>query len=566
MNRICPVSARAQVAPRRPPERISPVPFHAVIIGAGLVSVVEIQFVSGTRFYSYEGISAPEQWWKDAVISIGEFSREVAVLPGEARVSDASVVMDNSDLEFSKLKDTESFRNTKLVIRHGDSSLGAAGLTTVFTGEIANYNIGQGQCVFSVRDVTYDRFRENLSGAFNRTDFPNMPQERVGQQIPIIMGHNTDVETPPTRGVVPAYLVDPAINQSKYVYVLARHPCKAILDVFHYETRLAEGTYEVATQVFGPYNCQILRFISDMETGGGEGPAITCNVDGSYAYDLVIENPVSQFWHVLVQYLGILADELDLQSFNAVFESLDGLKGAFVIDGSDIAKGEIIARFQTSFNLFLQPTRFGTFGFYTLKLDNEIPLANVTRFNDVEDIMAGTFMITSYPDPISRLIYQYSWQWALSFFSRRPHHIDDAEEVALRRDVRETIDLWYVRDDFTATDTALRRHGYSKQDVQVIRFELPERFFGLELNDHFLLTHREGIAADGDGYQEVRCRITALRHQLQPSSMKVAIDAVVVPPEPPVPLKAGFVFSELWRTRADETISDIEHQPEVAVR
>src|SRR5262245_2182182 len=557
MNRICPVSARDQVAPRRSQQRISPVPFHAVIIGAGSVSVVEIQFVSGTRFYSYEGISAPEQWWKDAVISIGEFSREVPVLPGEARVSDASIIMDNSDLEFSRLKETDPFRNVKLILRHGDVSLGAAGLTTVFTGEIANYNISQAQCVFSVRDVTYDRFREHLAGAFTRTDFPNMPQERVSQHIPIIMGRNTDVETPSTRGVVPSYLVDPAINQTKYIYVIARHPCKAVLEVFHYETLLAPGTYEVATQMFGVFNCQILRFTSDMETGGQSEFAIMCNVEGIAETGVLIENPVSQFKHILLNYLGLLPEEIHEQSWEACRLSFaDGnKKGAFVIQGSDIPKEEIIARFQTSFNVFLQPTRFGTFGLYALKLDNEIPLVNIAKFNDNDDIIQGSFSITGYPDPVSRLIYEYAWQWALSFFMRRPHHIDDAEQIALRRDVRETINLWYVRDDYTATTTAIRRHQYSKQDIQIIRLELPERFFGIELNDHFLLTHWEGIAADGGGYQDVRCRITALRHQLQPTSMKVMIDAVVVPPEPPVPGQAGFEFSESWRTRANGTIA-----------
>jgi hypothetical protein len=559
MQRICPIPTRSKVGPKFTPQRISPVPFHAVIIGAGLVSVVEIQFASGTRYYSYEGISAPGAWWKDAVISIGEFSREVAVLPGEARISDASLIMDNTDLEFSKLKATESFRNTKLIIRHGDSSQGATGLTTVFTGEIANYNLSEAQCVFSVRDITYDRLREDMDGTFTITDFPNLPQDHLGKLIPIIYGRNTDVTVPATRGVVPGYLVDPALGQTKYIYVLARHPCKAVLEVFHYGVLLTPGTYEVATQTFGPYSCQVLRFTSDMEQGGGEEQAITANVEGIEEAGILIENPVSQFRHALLNYMGLLPDEIDTQSWESCRLSLQGQKGAGVIDGVDVPKDEIIARFQTSSNMFLQATRFGTFGLYVLKLDHEIPLINVPVFSDEEHILERSFSVTGYPDPVSRLVYEYAWQWAFGYFLRRPHHIDEAEQALLRRDVRETVDLWYMRDDATATAVATRRHDYSKQAVQLVQFDLPERYFGLELNDHFLLIHWEGVAADGNGYQGARCRITALRHQLQPDSMKVTIDAVVVPDEPARLELEPFRYHHVWRTKADGSISGGDH-------
>jgi hypothetical protein len=557
MQRICPIPARAKVAPRYAPQRIAPVAFHAVIIGAGLVSVVEIQFASGTRLYSYEGISAPGAWWKDAVISIGEFSREVPVLPGEARISDATVILDNTDLEFSKLKATESFRNTRFIIRHGDSSQGAAGLTTVFTGEIANYNLSEGQCVFSVRDITYDRFRENMAGAFTITDFPNLPREHLGKLIPIIYGRNTHVEVPAPRGVVPAYLVDPAVGGTKYVYVLARHPCQAVLEVFHYGVLLAPGTYEVATQTFGPYNCQVLRFTTDMEPESVPGEvAIAANVEGIAQAGVLVENPVTQFRDVLTSYMGLFQSELDDQSWDLCRISLQDYKGACVIDGEEVPKQEIIARFQTSTNLFLQATRFGTFGLYALKLDHELPLINLPTFSDEDDVLRGTFSVTGYPDPVSRLVYQYSWQWAFGYFLRRPHHIDDDEQDKLGRDVRETVDLWYVRDDFTAAATATRRHDYSKQTVQLVRFDLPERFFGLELNDHFLLTHWEGISADGGGYQNVRCRITGLRHQLQPDSMKLTIDAVVVPAEPARFDPGSFQYAEIWRKNGSITRGD----------
>jgi hypothetical protein len=570
MQRICPVRAVARVAPVMPHERIAPLPFHTIIVGEGLVSVVEIQFASGTRYYSFEGVSAPGMWWKDAVLSISEFTREVPVVPGEYRVSDANVVLDNTDLEFSILKATETFRNVKLVIRHGDASHGVSGLRTVYTGEIAHWEIGTGTCSLRVRDMTYDRFRENIAGTFLPTDFPNMPQDYLGHVIPIIMGLHWDTAVPATRGVLPAYLVDPAVGSAEYVYVIARHPCVNVFEVFHNRVLLAPSAYTLAVQAFGPYQCQVIKFATDMQVAEGTDEfEITVNADGmgpaGDATGPVMENPVDQFRFALINYMDVMPDEIDAVTWEmcrASFEPRYNF-GALAILGFEVSREEVIARFQSSFNLFLQPTRFGTMGLYSLKLDHELPWEGSADFSDQEDILRNSFRVSGYPDPISRLVYQYSWQHAFNFFLRRPHHIDEEEEARLKRDVRDTLDLWYVRDDFTATTTVIRRHGYVMEGVQLVTFDLPERFFGLELNMHFVLTHWEGIAADGLGYPRVLCRITAMRHRLDPTSMRVTIDAVRIPPAPVLPQRADFAYAHGWRTRGGRLEREDMRVPEL---
>jgi hypothetical protein len=556
MQRICPVRAVARIAPVIPHERIAPLPFHTIIVGEGLVSVVEIHFASGTRYYSYEGVSAPGQWWKDAVLSISEFTREVPVVPGEYRVSDADIVLDDTDLEFATLKATETFRNVKLVIRHGDASHGASGLRTVYTGEIAHWEISAGTCSLRARDVTYDRFRENIAGTFLPTDFPNMPQDYMGRVIPIIMGRHQDTAVPATRGVLPAYLVDPAIGSPEYVYVVARHGCVSVFEVFHNRVLLSPGAYTLGIQVFGPYHCQVIKFATDMRIDEGVDEfEITVNAEGmgpaGAGTGPVMQNPVDQFRFALLNYMEVAPDEIDAvtwENCRASFESGDIL-GALAIIGFEIPRNEVIARFQTSFNLFLQPTRFGTMGLYSLKLDHELPISGAADFSDQEDILRNSFRVSGYPDPVSRLIYQYSWQHAFDFFLRRPHHIDEEEEARLKRDVRDTLDLWYVRDDFTALSTVVRRHVYVMEGVELMTFDLPERFFGIELNTHFLLTHWEGIAADGLGYRQTVCRITAMRHQLAPTSMQVTLDAVRIPDVPEIPARSDFTYAHGWRSR-----------------
>jgi hypothetical protein len=528
--------------------RISPRPFRTVIVGTGFVTLVEMRFASGPRYYSFEGVSAPNQWWKDTLISIGNISEEAPTLPGEYRVGDTTIIIDNTNLEFSILKDQEGFRNVKVAIRRGDASFGAAGLMMRFTGEVADWRFykapGQGDRVeFLLRDVSFGRFRQKLAGVFDIIDFPYCPGENLGRLIPIIYGH---VEGPEPingtgRGAIPAYLIDPHNAEPFWTYVCARHPCAEIIDVYHYERLLPHGWYQIATRQYGKYHCQILRFTGEMRDSSKSGPEITFNARGltetGGSSGTLIENPARQLEHVLTDEItnaGVSPSEIDQPSFNLVknrFGFSDSpypvfYRGAFALLNENETYADVIDRFSTSFNLYFSCNRFGKFALYALALDNSLSATNISSFSDSEHILQDSFEIESLPDPITRLQFNYRYQWSMDYFYRQPDDNLPEEQNRLGREVRGSVNLWYVADDFTAASVASERHQYLRENTQRIHFDLPPQYFAQGVNDHIKLTHWQGIHFTGLGYDNQRFRITGLHHSFNPASMRVNVAAI----------------------------------------
>lgn len=170
-------------------------------------SLVEIDFSSGTRYYSFQGVSSPSAWYKDAVLAIGGINREVPYLGGEYRVADTEIVLANVDKEFSMLKADVGFRNRTVRIRFGNLRAGLAQMQSVYTGKITNWSISQGRIRLEVRDASYERFRIDVAGRLNRDDFPNLPVEQELKLYPIIYGKVSSALHSKT-GALPCYLVD----------------------------------------------------------------------------------------------------------------------------------------------------------------------------------------------------------------------------------------------------------------------------------------------------------------------------------------------------------------------
>lgn len=172
------------------------------------MSLVEIDFQGGTRYYSFDGVRSPSAWYKDQVLSIGNINREVPALAGDGyRVADCDIELSNVDLEFSKLKASEPFRNRTVRIRFGDGRAGLSNMRTVFTGKITDWVIRKDRVVLQIRDTAWDKFRIKLDGQLNREDFPNLPAEQEPVLWPIIYGNCSSAQTSKI-GAVPCYLVD----------------------------------------------------------------------------------------------------------------------------------------------------------------------------------------------------------------------------------------------------------------------------------------------------------------------------------------------------------------------
>jgi hypothetical protein len=170
-------------------------------------TLIEIDFSTGTRYYSFQGVSSPSAWYKDAVLSVGSINRELPYLGGEYRVADTEIELANVDKEFSKLKADVGFRNRTVRIRFGNLRAGLNQMQSVYTGKITNWTISQGRIRLEVRDASYERFRIDVAGRLNRIAFPNLPVEQELKLYPIVYGEVSSALVSAT-GALPAYLVD----------------------------------------------------------------------------------------------------------------------------------------------------------------------------------------------------------------------------------------------------------------------------------------------------------------------------------------------------------------------
>jgi hypothetical protein len=202
--------------------RTFPLPYIAAPnLSTQMVVLVEIDWPSGTRYYSHAGVSTPGQWYKDQLVSLGVITRDIpmgaATLPS---FSDATMVLDNADEEFSILRATDQFRSINCRIRFGPASSGLAAMPTLFTGWLFNWNISGGKLNVTLRSSTFDRFRVVLGDQAKTLTpqvFPDLPiSTNPPRLVPIVRGTvNSTLNGGSAVGATPAYMISTGIaNQT----------------------------------------------------------------------------------------------------------------------------------------------------------------------------------------------------------------------------------------------------------------------------------------------------------------------------------------------------------------
>lgn len=487
------------------------------------MSLVEIDFDSGTRYYSFEGISSPSQWYKDQVVEIGTINRDVPALAGEYRVAECNVVLSNVDLEFSTLKATQPFRNRTVRIKFGNRAEGLSAMTTLYTGAISDWSFSGGKLNLTVRDVSFDPLRTSLGGYINQTDFSTAPASEEPRFWPIIYGEVSSVGHSAT-GAVPCYLTTSA---NPFKYLVARHICKSIDNVYLYGVLVDPGDYTTSTAEVSGQTMQFIEFTTDQrDTNRPNEIEITADVKGitddGLSTGTLIENPAEQLEHYLVNYAGIASADIDA-SFGYTATYLDSkLYEGSVAILDNRPHSEVLERFMESFGLSFYCTREGTYGLFVFDVSQLNDIEALEPLTDDQDILRDSFQIYSQEQVCSRMQFNYVYNWPKDYFEYQPDQIDDAEIENLGADIRENLNLWYVRDDATALDVVTERMGLMRENAQFAAFDLPIQQYNLDLNDLVRISHWQGISEDGLGYQEFVFRILQLGINLQPSSMRVS--------------------------------------------
>jgi hypothetical protein len=483
-----------------------------------VIVCVEIDFDNGTQYFGFEGISTPSQWYQDELVSIGQIRREVPLLPGEFQVADVELVFNNVGNKFSILKAAQPFRNRTARIKCGLLSNGFAGLSTLFTGKISSWTFSDSLCHVVVRDVSLDRFRVNLSGQLGKTDFPNLPDGQTLYLIPRIYGTVSSA-----MGALPAYRTN---QVSPFRYVVARHACKSVLQVYNYGTLMTSG-YSIVTTSINGTTMTCLDFLTDPQISSRTNEfEITVNVSGKIDASLnLITNPVAQLQDYLLNEVGVPSGDIDSTVFNAmqIAAADQELFGDFAITDSGLTHMDVVTRFSESFGMPFYVSRAGQYRVFLFSGAALVDLESIPLLSDSDDILRNSFKIDYNVDVASRLQYNYAYQYVLNYFEHQPDLIDANELANIGFDVRLNTDLWHVRDLGTALSTASDRMAYLRENVQLASFDLPIYQYALDLNDYFRLTHYQGVSSDGLGYAAILFRILSLTISLQPKSMQVSV-------------------------------------------
>lgn len=507
---------------------------------ARYVVLLEIDFESGTRYYSYHGVRATTQFYKDRIIELGAISRETPPLGGAYSISDLTVSVANTDMEFSELAGAGPIYDRAVRVRFGDPQRGLSRMTVIFTGQITgDWDISEHVFKFNARDVRYDRFQESVAGSMKRlvtSVFPNLPGGTPAHVVPAVYGDvrvDPDIDLGPSYGgsydgggPLPAYLIDPDLNR----YVVADSAVKGVPQVFVYGVLADPADYTVTEAVYGGQTMTFLDFaVSPLDPQRTSELEVTVSVqgkvDGSSSGDL-IDNPIEQIGDCLATYFETPAGDLETTLYDAVRArmDLDNYKGAWAIVKHEQLRSDVLAKWSESFQCPIMPTKNNKLGFY-LNTTDALPTPLVRfRQNDLR----GFKNMSNPPSNIATVFTQdYMYHYTKDYFARQPDFVISGEEAWLGRAKRadQPLNLWYVRDEDTADLVAEAAADLRREAVKYVSFELsPDHFRVVDLQSVIGITHFEGIGVGG--YQNEPFRITSLTLSADPRSMKVGVMAL----------------------------------------
>ncbi len=465
------------------------------------ISLLEIRFGSGTRFYSHVDVSAPGSFYRGKVLSFGSLTREIPRVPDIFIISDVTIRLSNADLEFSKLRAENAFRNRQCLIKLGEKNDPIANFTTVFTGRITRYRFIESGLVLelTISDSSQDRLMRPAGLRITRELFPNIPNFQPNVQGPIVYG---SVSSAPFGGGG-AYIC-PYVDAVNFKYVVAQHPVKVVSNVYRYGVLVTAG-FSVIQETIGGQTWTLLKFTADQEDPNRRGePTITVDCDGvTDSVGNLITNPIDGLKDFLIRFCEYQVAELNTSSFDTAKAraAARGFKlgGAIV---SDISRAEIITQWARSFGIDFFYDRFGK---VTVSIYDKSEFANLSakrELTDDLDILHGSFQIIPNEFPISRLQYNYAMNYVRNFFERQPDFVDSTTKNNLGgEDLRDNVSMFFTRDDATALNIAKLRQFYSDEFADEIECQLPITSAGLDLTETVRLSHFSGINREGLGYK-----------------------------------------------------------------
>jgi hypothetical protein len=501
-----------------------------------MIALLEIDFPdAGTRFYSFAGVATPNTWYKDQIISIGTITRQLPSNAVAPSFSDWSFELSNDDLEFSLLRPTNRFRGVKVRLRFGMASIGMNAVPVVASGGIYDWQLATTWKV-TVRDSSYDRFRRligDVAKCCTVDVFPDMPIQTPPNLVPIIRGTaHSGIWNGDNQGAVPGYLIKIDATTPSYRYVLCQDspgkvPTFKVYNVYVYGVPASPFDWTVWEQDYAGVRMRGIDINLDPRDPARAGEIeITADVD--YFLDDgvgIFENPPKQLKELLETYGGL--DESELNAW--LWEAAADVAAFFqyysdvVFTDRNMSIYDLIGFYGESFFLWVYTDREGKYA-ASVYTDAFPPDAFAAEISDENDILKSSFVVSGGQDVADNVSGQFLYK-AIPGMERWDGNksFPNAEGVT-----SGPWSLRCVREPNTPSRVLRRRLSLYNEGQDYLDVRLPPTMFSMDLNEYLKVTHFQGPATNGLGWQKKVVRIQEIAISAQPSEMSVRVRAQIV--------------------------------------
>lgn len=435
-------------------------------------------------------VRRPTRYYQPRVESYGTFDRSIACPAGFVRTGDVQVQILDPDNAIRQAISPKTLRKAIAELRLGPEDGSFASFLRPWKRQVGPVEQpSDGRLSITFRDFVYDWMDWQIPSAVDATRYPNMPESNSPEFSPLVIG-SVDSQ----GGAIAC----PLIDTISFRYLVARHACRSVLNVWRKTGSEAEFTVvdpsEYAfVQASGDVGCMI-DFVSDQQ-----GAEIRADVEGLYDEGtgaLLYTNFADAISLIFFYVAGISVelDRINLDSFDEVKTKTAALLCAGAIT-QPMTFGEVLTQLQRSSNIdiFCDKNDRVTVAF---SADEDAATANL---DDILRLYKGTIRQAMAEPTYNRIRYRYAPNYAAGTWTEETYDNPADQTATGEVNEEEPLHLYFVRDAGTALAVAEYRAEWL--DLDSFRFEgevpLIPTVEELELAQIVNVTHFGGIKSGG---------------------------------------------------------------------
>lgn len=486
---------------------------------------------SGNEYVSGQHVQHPTKFFEGRVLEWGSINKSIPVPSGLIQTGDARIRIADTDYRFRNLfaastpPQTPIDRSVEIRIVRENNSFAVGNI--VYIGVITDFTYGDQYVEVSLHDVTFDWLDEEWPGFLE-----------IGVYAPTIYGRCIQTAVG-QHGLIPLPYIgfDLSIGDR---WILAWHTVEDVVAIYRTNP---DGTIDLVDPSEYSITEDDVTILGSVYTGTyidftdqqQEGTVIQADVQGWN---------VRPAWGTLPAASGILRNPIDLfinimqtiqikigKTFTFDVAAIVAIRTLFatVIDTTptrpyfcdgailqSITMRALLSQFLTSFNLDLFQTVDGKISLSFMHAPNP----GRTVYAELETILGGSYIQQRAAGPINRLKCKMARSYALEEWSLEQLHDNTTDQTLLGKIKAADLELWFVRDRYTATSVAAHRAGFLALDSYDQEFDLTlEVASFIDLCKQVGVTMTAGLGPSGFNNQEVR--VDGVAHNLDDMRSRV---------------------------------------------